>query len=114
MTFNRLLRFVVFFYKCRVRDLRLPSMMLLKFTSLIKLLFFFFFWTCCNAVTIGIGMESQDPIEHSLDRLNLGDNQKLKERAQFFYHQCSKVPPKMFLKGINSKPTISIHLACER
>jgi hypothetical protein len=60
------------------------------------------------------GMESQDPIEQSLNRLNLGDNQKLKERAQYYYSQCSKVPPRVFSKGMNARPIISIHLACER
>ncbi|KAI9288867.1 hypothetical protein BC943DRAFT_315460 [Umbelopsis sp. AD052] len=58
-------------------------------------------------------MESQDPIEQSLNRLNLGDNQKLKERAQYYYSQCSKVPPRVFSKGMNARPIISIHLACE-
>jgi hypothetical protein len=59
-------------------------------------------------------MDSQDPVLHCLDRLNLGEHAKLRERSQYFYNQCSKVPPKVLSKGINSQPVISIQLACER
>lgn len=61
-----------------------------------------------------INMESQDPVLHCLDRLNLGEHSKLRERSQYFYNQCSKVPPKVLSKGINSRPVVSIQLACER
>ncbi|ORZ09275.1 hypothetical protein BCR42DRAFT_334890 [Absidia repens] len=54
-----------------------------------------------------------NPLNHCLERLHLGDNTKLLERAKQYQSQCaSKVPVKTF-KGPNSQHVISIQLAYE-
>jgi hypothetical protein len=55
-----------------------------------------------------------NPITHCLDRLHLGDNSKLKRKAEEFQGQLSSIPNKIFDKGPNLKPVISIQLAYER
>lgn len=55
-----------------------------------------------------------NPIVHCLDRLNLGDNVKIKQRAEQFQGQLSSVPNKIFDKGPNLKAVICIQLAYER
>lgn len=55
-----------------------------------------------------------NPITHCLDRLHLGDDYKLKRKAEEFQGQMSSIPNKIFDKGPILKPVISIHLAYER
>ena len=54
------------------------------------------------------------PIAHCLDRLNLGDNVKVRQRAEQYQGQLSDVPNKIFDKGPNLKTVICIQLANER
>ncbi|KAL0078040.1 hypothetical protein J3Q64DRAFT_1646348 [Phycomyces blakesleeanus] len=59
-------------------------------------------------------MAGQNPIAHCLERLFLADDTVLAEKAEHFQGLCStRVPSKVFGKGPNSKPVISIHLAYE-
>ncbi|KAI7896602.1 uncharacterized protein EV154DRAFT_411116 [Mucor mucedo] len=54
-----------------------------------------------------------NPITHCLDRLNLGDNTKVKQRAEEFLGQLSNIPNKIFDKGPYLKAVICIQLAYE-
>ncbi|KAI9482862.1 MAG: hypothetical protein EXX96DRAFT_555878 [Benjaminiella poitrasii] len=55
-----------------------------------------------------------NPIQHCLERLHLVDDTKLRQRAEQFQGQFSKLPPKLFNKGgPNCQPVICIHLAYE-
>lgn len=55
-----------------------------------------------------------NPITHCLDRLNLADNVKVKQRAEEFQGKLTNTPNKIFEKGPNLKPVICIQLAYER
>lgn len=54
-----------------------------------------------------------NPITHCLERLNLGDDVKVRQRAEEFQGQLSSMPNKMFDKGPNLKAVICIQLAYE-
>ncbi|KAG0185516.1 hypothetical protein DFQ28_009205 [Apophysomyces sp. BC1034] len=59
-------------------------------------------------------MTDQNALLHCLERLHFGDDKELKERSEHFYSQCSNlVPAKVFEKGPNCKPVISIQIAYE-
>jgi hypothetical protein len=55
-----------------------------------------------------------NPIAHCLERLNLEDESKVKQRAEQFQGQLSNLPSKLFAKGPNLKSVICIQLAYER
>lgn len=55
-----------------------------------------------------------NPITHCLERLNLADNVKVKQRAEQFQGQLSRTPNKIFDKGPNLKSVVCIQLAYER
>ncbi|KAI8094770.1 hypothetical protein BDF21DRAFT_330680 [Thamnidium elegans] len=54
-----------------------------------------------------------NPITHCLERLNLADNVKVKQRAEQFQGQLSGIPSKIFDKGPNLKSVVCIQLAYE-
>lgn len=54
------------------------------------------------------------PIVHCLERLNLEDDTKVKQRAEQFQGQLSGLPAKLFDKGPNCKVVVCIQLAYER
>ncbi|KAI7903855.1 uncharacterized protein BX663DRAFT_432488 [Cokeromyces recurvatus] len=55
-----------------------------------------------------------NPIQLCLERLHLGDDDKIKQRAEQFQGQLSNLPIKLFSKGgPNCKSVISIQLAYE-
>ncbi|CEP13962.1 hypothetical protein [Parasitella parasitica] len=54
-----------------------------------------------------------NPIAHCLERLNLQDDKRLKQKAVEFQGQLSNVPAKIFDKGPNCKVVVCIQLAYE-
>ncbi|KAI9322452.1 hypothetical protein BX666DRAFT_617877 [Dichotomocladium elegans] len=59
-------------------------------------------------------MPAENPLVHCLDRLNLGDDQRLLQRAEYYQGLCSsRIPVKVFDKGPNCKAVVAIQLAAE-
>ncbi|KAI8644702.1 hypothetical protein BD408DRAFT_412767 [Parasitella parasitica] len=54
-----------------------------------------------------------NPIAHCLERLNLQDDKRIKQKAVEFQGQLSSVPAKLFEKGPNCKVVVCIQLAYE-
>jgi hypothetical protein len=55
-----------------------------------------------------------DPLSHCLNRLNLQDDTKVKQRAQQLQGQMASLPKKLFDKGPNLNIVVCIQLAYER